>query len=119
MKKLFMLVAVAFALTASVSAQSGDYSFLVKLGEKPTFKAISNYIGTSFDQYDAVREILQDSSVKMEAAIKSNDETAVKKALYFNLANMRAVLSKEQYRKYLAVLNASYNNQQIKSLARK
>ena len=112
MKKLFMLATVAFALSTSAMAQSSDYDFVTKLGEKKTVNAISNYIGTSFEQYDAVKDILNDSAVKMEDAIKLSDDTAVQKALYFNLANMRAVLSKEQYRKYLAVLNVSYHNKQ-------
>ena len=35
---------------------------------------------------------------------------AAENALYFNLGNVKIVLSEEQYRKYLILINLSVNN---------
>lgn len=111
MKKLFILVAAIFAYVGSVSASTNSYDFMFRLNEKQTFNAIMRYIQADYYQQDQLREMFNDSASRMNKAKKTNDEAAIEKALYFNLANARDILSHEQYRKYLALINVTVNNQ--------
>lgn len=112
MKRFFVSAVMVFAFSALAVAQVGSYEFMTKLDDRKTFRAVSSYVGANFEQHDAMRMILETSASKMEKAIEANDEARVTKALNFNLANMRAILTKEQYRKYLTLLNVSYYNKQ-------
>ena len=107
-----MSLAMVFALSTFAVAQVSSYEFMTKLNDGKSLRALTKYVGAGFDQYDAMRMILNSSAYKMGKAIEANDEAQVQKALNFNLANMKAVLSKEQYRKYLTLLNVSYYNKQ-------
>ncbi|MFR9165924.1 MAG: hypothetical protein ACLVKO_06805 [Dysgonomonas sp.] len=53
---------------------------------------------------------------RKEVAKGSDVSVAEQKALQFNLANARVVLSPEQYRKYVTVLNITINNDAQASL---
>lgn len=102
-----------FALSTTFAvAQVSDFEFMTKMNEGKSLKALAKYVEAGFEQYGDMRMVLNSSAYKMEKAIESNDEAQVKKALNFNLANMRAILTKEQYRKYLTLLNVSYYNKQ-------
>lgn len=118
MKKLFTLVAAIFIYAASASASNG-YEFMLKLDEKTTFSAIARYIEADFEQQSQLKEMFKDTSKKMADAISENNDAAVEKALYFNLANAKKILSDTQYRKYLTMLNVTYQNKQYELLANK
>lgn len=112
MKKFFISTVMVFAFSALAVGQVKGYDFMTKLDQRKTYQAISQYVGANFDQHDAMKVVFSTSASKMGKAIEANDEAQVQKALNFNLANMRAILSKEQYRKYLTLLNVSYYNKQ-------
>lgn len=113
MKKLFILVAIVFAVVGSASA-SNNYGFMLRLGEQKTFNSVMRYIQADYDQKDQMKAMLYDSASRLDRAMKSKDDKAIEKAVYFNLANARNILSVDQYRKYLAVLNITLRNANLK-----
>ncbi len=112
MKRLFIFAVALFSLSSVTFAADGEYAFLSKLNEKEKFDGLANYLEADYQQQMYLKEIFELSSQKMEKASKSseNSEKEVQKALAFNLANTKSVLSDEQYRKYLIVLNMTSNN---------
>ena len=122
MKRLFILAVAIFSLSSVIFASNGDYAFLSKLNEKEKFNGLVNYLEADYEQQRYLKEIFELSSQKMERASRSgeNSEKEVKKALAFNLANTKSVLSAEQYKKYLIVLNmTSINSSNTALLAEK
>jgi len=49
--------------------------------------------------------------------LKADNENSAQKALMFNLANAKAILTELQYRKYLTMLNVSVYNEKVTLLA--
>lgn len=123
MKRLFILAVALFSLgSVTFAADGGNYAFLSKLNEKEKFNGLVNYLEADYEQQRYLKEIFELSSQKMEKATRSGDdsEKEVKKALAFNLANTKSVLSAEQYKKYLIVLNmTSINSKNTALLAEK
>lgn len=122
MKRLFILAVAIFSLGSAAFAANNDYSFLSKLNDKEKFNGLVNYLEADYEQQRYLKEIFELSSQKMERASRSgeNSEKEVKKALAFNLANTKSILSAEQYKKYLIVLNmTSINSNNTSLLAEK
>lgn len=122
MKRLFILAVAIFSLDSAAFAANNDYSFLSKLNDKEKFNGLVNYLEADYEQQRYLKEIFELSSLKMERASRSgeNSEKEVKKALAFNLANTKSILSPEQYKKYLIVLNmTSINSNNTSLLAEK
>nr|WP_297168778.1 hypothetical protein [uncultured Dysgonomonas sp.] len=122
MKRLFILAVAIFSLGYAAFAANNDYSFLSKLNDKEKFNGLVNYLEADYEQQRYLKEIFELSSQKMERASRSgeNSEKEVKKALAFNLANTKSILSAEQYKKYLIVLNmTSINSNNTSLLAEK
>lgn len=109
MKKVLVTVIAFFAIAVSSFAE-GKYEVLLKLNEPTTSKAMARYLGVGFNEKSQLDEIFSLSETKLKRALKANDEKAAEKALLFNLANVKAVLSPEQYQKYLTVINITSRN---------
>lgn len=118
MKRLFILAVALFSLSSISFAADGNYAFLSKLNEKEKFSGLVNYLQADYEQQRYLKEIFEISSQKMEKATRSGAESEkeVKKALAFNLANTKNVLSPEQYKKYLIVLNMTSINSKNNAL---
>lgn len=122
MKKLF-ISAIAILAFSSVSFAS-DYEFMTKLNNEQTFKGLSRYINADYDQRSALKYIFNETEKKKDAVEKQIAEGKatskdLEKVLYFNLANVKAVLSEKQYRNYLVVLNMTQNNKATTLLTEK
>lgn len=122
MKKLF-ISAIAILAFSSVSFAS-DYEFMTKLNNEQTFKGLSRYINADYDQRSALKYIFNETEKKKDAVEKQIAEGKatskdLEKVLYFNLANVKAVLSETQYRNYLVVLNMTQNNKAATLLTEK
>jgi hypothetical protein len=108
MKKIFILVMVAFATATSSFANSPvKYETLYKLNTERTFNSIIRYLNASHDQKDQLSYIFYRTEKKLRRALDNNDYFAAEIVVDYNLENSRDVLSEEQYKKYEAVLNAS------------
>lgn len=112
MKRLFILAIALFSLNTISFAVDRNYEFLSRLNEKEKFNGLVNYLEADYEQQRYLKEIFELSSQKMEKATHSgaDSEKEVEKALAFNLANTKSILSIEQYKKYLIVLNMTSIN---------
>lgn len=110
MKRLSILVMAIVAFSVSTYASS-EYNVLWSLNNKKTFEAISSYVGTTPEQEKELRNIFYASSERLRDALVENDKEEAEKALNFNLANVKVILEADQYRKYLKILNITYNQQ--------
>lgn len=122
MKKLF-ISAIALLAFSSMSFAS-DYEFMNKLNNETTFKSLSRYIKADYDQRSALKYIFSETEKKKDIVEKEIAEGKatnhdMDKVLYFNLANVKAVLSPDQYRDYLVVLNMTQNNRTAELLSEK
>lgn len=115
MKRLFVLGLAIMAFGAS-SFASG--SLFDKLNNKTSQNGVIRYLDTTYQQDEDLRYIFSESSKRFDRAIAKGEteEVASKKAINFNLANAKAILSADQYRKYLTVLNITVNNASMTSL---
>jgi len=117
MKKLIILVMVLVAYGASVSAASPqEYSVFYKLNNGATFNSLARYLNVDFTQVDQLKEVFTITETKLSSALKAENFNGVEKALLFNLGNTKAILSEDQYKKYLTVLNVTINNDKQGSL---
>ena len=98
MKRLFTAVLAIVAFSAT-SFASNNYSVLEKLNNDKVFRGLTRYLATTGDQDEKLRFVFEESSKKLR---KDSD-----KAMMFNLGNVKAVLTPEQYKKYLVVINMS------------
>lgn len=118
MKRLFILVAAIIALGSTSFAGNNEYELFSKLNEKEKFEGLSNYLQVNFEQQSYLKDIFALSIKKLEKAMSNGAVTdkESRKILAFNLANAKDVLSSEQYRKYLIILNTTINNNKYNSL---
>ncbi|MFV0332307.1 MAG: hypothetical protein ACK5KL_21160 [Dysgonomonas sp.] len=116
MKRLLILFAAIAGFSISSFAEK-DYEVLWVLNNKSTFNTVTDYVQASPNQQALMKNIFYDSAEKLKDALIENDQQAAEKALYFNLVNVKSVLTVDQYKKYLTILNATIHNQQDKYLA--
>ena len=120
MKKVFVLVFVLVAAATSVfSVNPANYKVVYNLNSEPTFNALVRYLDADTDQADKLKYVFGLTENKMRTALKSENEAAVDKALLFNVGNAKYILSENQYKKYLTVLNLSINNSNEELLTQK
>ena len=118
MKKVLVLVMVAFA-TSVFAINPGNYKVVYKLNNETTFNSLARYLNVDEMQADQLKYVFELTENKMKSALKSDNEVAVEKVLLFNVANAKYILSDEQYKKYLVVLNLSVNNSNDEFLTQK
>jgi hypothetical protein len=120
MKKVLVLVMVMVATATSAFAiNPGNYKVVYKLTNESTFNSLAHYLDVDGLQADQLKYVFELTENKMKSALKSENEDAAAKALAFNVANAKYILSDEQYKKYLVVLNLSVNNNNEELLTQK
>jgi len=114
MKRLVMAVA-ALALSATMG-----FAQDLNLNKEPfvvNFDKLSSYLQLAPSQINEVADIneyFQD--MQNESLMKSNPvrkEKAMTKAVYGNLKLMKEALNADQYRKYVALINVTNNNNRL------
>lgn len=105
MKRLFIVVAAIAAFSVSSFANNAVFA---KLTDKATFKNVNRYLDTTSEQESYLKVIFEETSKK--------SEVNAEKAMLFNIANAKAVLTPEQYKKYIIVLNMTVNNESYNEL---
>lgn len=110
MKKVILMIMIAVA-SATATAQSGmelkDYNVFYKLNDQTTFRSMIRYLDLTMEQAEHLQYVNSLTERKLNYANKKTSTVAAEKAMLFNLGNAKAVLTEEQYRKYLIVLNVS------------
>ncbi|MFZ4725453.1 MAG: hypothetical protein ACOYMD_08380 [Paludibacter sp.] len=111
MKKIVIVFLVLVASATSIySINSDKYEIFCKLNNQNTFNSLVSYLHTDYTQSEQLNLIFSMTEEKLNTALKMENNTAAEDALYFNLGNVKIVLSEEQYRKYLIIINLSVNN---------
>jgi hypothetical protein len=118
MKKVLVLVMVVFA-TSVFAINPTNYKAVYKLNNETTFNSLVRYLNVDDTQADQLKYVFELTENKMKSALKSENEAAADKVLLFNVGNAKYILSESQYKKYLAVLNLSVNNENNELLTEK
>ena len=117
MRKLIMAVAVLgmsatmnFAKAQCVNEYGNKEPFAVE------FSRLSSYLGLAPYQMEEVLNIndyfVQEQRKSLSKDLKRQDER-LQKAVYGNLKLMKEALTADQYRKYVILLNVTYNNNRL------
>ena len=84
---------------------------------KVNTKKLANYLQLTSDQYDAVETVTNEFSNDLMFAAVQDGEVArnavTKNLIDKNIKHMSYILNKDQYHRYLTVLNATINNRGI------
>lgn len=117
MKKLLVLALAVFGFGTAVFAQS-PCSFIYKLNDEKTFEKLSHFLLVDSEQRESLQFVFSEAEKKLEKETANGAVLgeAINKAIYFNLANAKAVLSEEQYRKFVSIINLSINNENEREL---
>lgn len=117
MRNLVLVIAVLMA-SSSGFAKNSETSH-VRLSDDPfiiSFESLNKYLDLSSNQINKVNDInnyfieTQNSYLRLNSRLK---EKKMQQAVYGNLKLMKDVLSTEQYRKYLTLLNVTNSNRII------
>ena len=106
MKKIILVLAVVFAGLTSVSANElAKAEVFTKLSNESTFRSLVRYLNADAEQAQNLKYVFALTSKKVNTALNKESVVDAEKAIVFNLGNAKHILSAEQYRKYLLVLN--------------
>jgi hypothetical protein len=111
MKKILVLVLVMVASsTFTFAINPSDYGVFYKLNNESTFKSLINYLNADKEQSDYLKSVFNVTAKEFKTASNSNNEKLAESVLNYNLYNTKCILSDNQYKKYLVMLNISINN---------
>ena len=120
MKKVFLMLVMLFTMSVYSFAEDNNATEIERIERydiKINTKKLADYLELSTDQLTVVESITEQFSKDMMfAAIEchtGNCKTVTKNVLDKNIKDMSYVLTKEQYHKYLSVLNATITNRKI------
>ena len=120
MKKYFLMLVMMFTMSVYSFADDNNASEVQKIEKfdvKINTKKLGKYLELSKDQMESVEAIENEfSSDLMFAAVECNDNNRIivtQNAISKNIKNMAYILNREQYIKYLKVLNATVHNRRL------
>ena len=120
MKKVYLMVVMLMTLCFPVMAEETKTSELNNVEAydiNVNINSLARYLELSQDQLSIVEDIQMAFSDGIRyAAIMPTDErrkNMINNAIEYDLQNMKYVLSKEQYKRYLKVLNQTLINRGI------
>ena len=103
-----MMSATSYAGEKNASVSSGTWDWTVNAGR------LTECLSLSSNQYDDVAVACEYFSAKLLKAAQSRNESSrselVRHALLGNLKLMKSALDKQQYRKYVTLLNLTLRN---------
>jgi hypothetical protein len=106
MKKIILTALCVLAVFSNSAAMElNDYKVFNKLNNEKTVQSLANYLKTDEAQTENLKYLFELTEQKVNTALAKGSEEAAEKALFFNLGNVKYLLSAEQYKKYLIVLN--------------
>jgi hypothetical protein len=113
---IFMLATVSFSASA---LELNEYKVFNRLSNESTQKSLARYLQASEAQAEMLKTVFEQTGNKMKYAIENENEVAAEKAMWFNLANAKSILTPAQYKKYLVVLNLTVHSRNYEVLAEK
>jgi len=111
MKKILVVLMVMVASSTTMFAvNNSDYEVFYKLNNETTLKGLVRYLDVSYYQADQLEYIFSITQEKLNSALNSKNVANAEKAVLFNIGNVKYILSDEQYKKYIILINLSRNN---------
>ena len=109
-------------LSVAVLLMSATLAF-AGIKEKAPFTVsmyqLSSYLQLTSAQVDEVENINEYFQQMQRASLRADEdqkEAKMQKAIYSNLKLMKRVLDADQYRKYVALLNVTNNNNRLRAI---
>lgn len=115
MKRMILMVVAMLSMT-TMFAEDEKVNNVNAYDMSVNINKLGEALSLSTDQMQFVEDVHKAFCAEMlNAAYASKDErdAMVKKAVRKDLTYMRHILSKKQYRKYLLLLNTTFNNRGI------
>ncbi|NDV57876.1 hypothetical protein [Bacteroides sp. 519] len=114
MKRLVLAIATVFCVGVSSFAVSNQPT-VVKWDTNINVSKLGKYLELEASQTDEVRNITVFFTEQMSQATraKKNQKAKIHNAVYGNLKLMKKTLTKEQYTKYLELMNTTLKNKGI------
>ncbi|MDD4969703.1 MAG: hypothetical protein PHT07_09775 [Paludibacter sp.] len=111
MKKILVLVMIMVATSATTFAiNPNEYGAFNQLNKKSTFNSLIIYLGADKEQADYLKEVFNVTTEEFKNASNTGNNQFAENVLNYNLHNAKCILSEDQYRMYLKVLNLAVNN---------
>ena len=112
-KMILMAVALLSMTTATFAADENASAANAAYNMNVNMSSLADALGLNIDQVEAVADIHKNFSADMLNAASASAEDRqqlVNKAIEKDLKYMHYILSNQQYRKYLLLLNTTINN---------
>ena len=123
MKKVFLMMVMLFTMSVYSFAEDNNAAEIERIERydiKVNARKLASYLELTSDQMESVETIVNEfSNDMMFAAVEcdnSNRNAVTKNAIDKNIKFMSFILNREQYHKYLVVLNATLNNRKINTV---
>lgn len=110
MKKVLVTLLVMVATSTMFAVNNNGYDVFYKLNNQTVLKGLVRYLDASYYQADQLEFIFSMTEDKLNSALNSKNTEKAERAVLFNISNVKVILSEEQYKKYLVMLNLSRNN---------
>ncbi|MBP1638558.1 MAG: hypothetical protein H6Q17_141 [Bacteroidetes bacterium] len=111
MKKMMLVLAVLVAGATSVYAVSPvETGVFYTINNEPVFNRLMRYLDADGEQSENLKYIFEATTSKLKTAAKDGNDAAYSKAVNFNLANAKNILTRSQYIKYLSMINLTLTN---------
>jgi|GEM_PF-349094 len=111
MKKILITVLVLVAMsTTTFAINPTDYGVFYKLNNKSTFNGLVNYLNADKEQADYLKLVFNVTAEELKNALNADNEKVVDNVLNYNLYNTKCILSDNQYKKYLVLINLAIND---------
>ncbi len=119
MKKMILTVVALMSMTMTFAENTNTTSqnALEAYRMDVNMNKLSKTLALSYDQVDAVSEVHKTFSTEMMLAAQyagKEREAHVNKAVQRDLAYLRHILNDDQYRKYVQLLNLTFQNRGLK-----
>ena len=116
MKKIILFIAFLFTMNASAIAENEAINNVEAYSINTNINSLVRFLNLSADQvesFESVQKVFEENL--KYASYMSGDarKHMVNSSIDFDVRNMSYILNKEQYRKYITVLNVTLNNRNI------
>ena len=114
---LFLVTLIAVTSTAANAIDIAKGEVFMKCNQETVFRSLVNYLDMNGFQSDEMKVVFSSTERKIKSALKESSQESIEKAVGYNLKNARRILTKEQYKKFLYIINLSYHNSNAALLA--
>lgn len=118
MKKIILFIAFLFTMNAGVNAENDAVNNVEAYNINANINSLVRYLNLSSDQIESVTNVQKifEENLRYASFITNDDSRRrmVNNSIEFGTKNMSYILSDEQYKKYLVILNATINNRNIR-----